>query len=546
MAVFRQPSINLVPRRLGAILLLLIVAVISVHCHPGLLPQRDSGVFLYIGQRILAGEVPYRDIWDHKGPFLYLINALGLWMTGGDGWGVWILQFTTLAWATITLHRILYKNFGVVAGTVGMLLTWPLFLNTFEGGNFSEVYAIPIQVAAILVTLNTFTRADSRTRLRFVSLGIILSCAALLRPNNLGTPAVAGFLALFGTPPNTRARRLCDFLIGCAAPLVLTFLYLVSNDALQPFYDQYFVYNLYYVRSGAELFVQTSRLVVAKYVLELLTFPGSWIVLSLGAVSSLNRPPSPTNNRQRLTLLATFALIVEFALSLLAGTERPHYFLLLIVPLSIVMASGLGFATYLFARLLPRSIRVRGLMVFVGVIGLMIHPMHRRLWPSLIGISSLRFLATENLATALSDTTQHYDTMLVWGAEARINFIANKPSPSKFVYLYPLMQCGYSPPEMPALRDQFVKDIIATKPLIVDASTTSPRVVPLNKAERSAWLAKHDHCNLQSSFAPLFAFVDAEYHEVQTLTGAHWKILAPNTRLISTKPEQRAGELPVS
>ena len=53
------------------------------------LPDRDSGVFLYIGSRILEGEVPYRGIWDHKGPLIYYINALGIALTPGSEYGVW-------------------------------------------------------------------------------------------------------------------------------------------------------------------------------------------------------------------------------------------------------------------------------------------------------------------------------------------------------------------------------------------------------------------------------------------------------------------------
>jgi uncharacterized membrane protein len=31
-------------------------------------PARDSGVFLYIGWRMLHGDIPYLDVWDHKPP----------------------------------------------------------------------------------------------------------------------------------------------------------------------------------------------------------------------------------------------------------------------------------------------------------------------------------------------------------------------------------------------------------------------------------------------------------------------------------------------
>lgn len=38
----------------------------------------DSAIFQEIGLAILHGKIPYTDIFDHKGLYLYMIDALGL------------------------------------------------------------------------------------------------------------------------------------------------------------------------------------------------------------------------------------------------------------------------------------------------------------------------------------------------------------------------------------------------------------------------------------------------------------------------------------
>ena len=48
------------------------------------LPGMDNGVFLYGGQQLLVGKTPYLDFWDHKGPLIYFINALGLMIGKGS------------------------------------------------------------------------------------------------------------------------------------------------------------------------------------------------------------------------------------------------------------------------------------------------------------------------------------------------------------------------------------------------------------------------------------------------------------------------------
>src|ERR671913_2651841 len=35
----------------------------------------DQGLYAYVGERILAGELPYRDAWDHKPPAIHYAYA---------------------------------------------------------------------------------------------------------------------------------------------------------------------------------------------------------------------------------------------------------------------------------------------------------------------------------------------------------------------------------------------------------------------------------------------------------------------------------------
>src|SRR5215213_7611469 len=41
----------------------------------------DEGLYAYVGERVLAGDLPYRDAWDQKPPAIHLTYALmrGVW-----------------------------------------------------------------------------------------------------------------------------------------------------------------------------------------------------------------------------------------------------------------------------------------------------------------------------------------------------------------------------------------------------------------------------------------------------------------------------------
>src|SRR6478672_4582372 len=49
--------------------------------------MEDSGLFLHVGQRLLHGDVLYRDISDNKPPLVYWLNALGLLLGRGSPGG---------------------------------------------------------------------------------------------------------------------------------------------------------------------------------------------------------------------------------------------------------------------------------------------------------------------------------------------------------------------------------------------------------------------------------------------------------------------------
>ena len=61
--------------------------------------QLDSIVFQQIGKEWLNGVLPYRDIWDLKGPLIYLLNSIGFLLIGSR-YGILIVQvvffFTSL------------------------------------------------------------------------------------------------------------------------------------------------------------------------------------------------------------------------------------------------------------------------------------------------------------------------------------------------------------------------------------------------------------------------------------------------------------------
>ena len=147
-------------------------------------PAEDSSVFLYIGKRMLEGKLPYRDLFDHKGPILYLIEVSGLRLSPHSTNGVWVLEVLNLLAASYLMLRLGFleaenraSGFLVVLTAVGVC-GWKIW----QGGNFTEEYALPWITAAALVFFRFFQSGCYRLRDIFL-LAFSFAIVFLLRAN---------------------------------------------------------------------------------------------------------------------------------------------------------------------------------------------------------------------------------------------------------------------------------------------------------------------------------------------------------------------------
>ena len=103
----------------------------------------DSSVYLLLGKSVLAGKLPYVDIWELKGPIIFYIEALGYWLTYSKV-GVFCFQVICMC---CTLYFI-YKTYKIeFSSNISYLLCifslFSLSLN-YQGGNLIEEFTLPL------------------------------------------------------------------------------------------------------------------------------------------------------------------------------------------------------------------------------------------------------------------------------------------------------------------------------------------------------------------------------------------------------------------
>lgn len=78
----------------------------------------DANCFFTVGKSMLSGLMPYRDLWEQKGPFLYMLHALAALVSYRTFFGVYLLEILAafgFLWYGYRACRVLTDKPGVLA-----------------------------------------------------------------------------------------------------------------------------------------------------------------------------------------------------------------------------------------------------------------------------------------------------------------------------------------------------------------------------------------------------------------------------------------------
>jgi hypothetical protein len=320
----------------------------------------DQGLYAYVGERILQGDVPYRDAWDQKPPGIHYVYAglRKLWpsdsaIAAADLSAAAVIA--ALLWALGT--RLGGGAAGGIAAIVFLLLSDPSFAR-YGGVRVRAQCETFIALAATLAVLLATTNAKGARRGASLFLaGLFVGAAFALKYN----AAIYGLvlLAAVALTSGLNRRDILWIAIGASILPVVLLVRFATAHALGDLYQATFVYN---VRYSGETY--GSRWQMLRYLVE---FPiqharvdALWFVGGLGCIVLL------VAGYKRRPVWIPLAWVIAACVSIAVNGSRglPQYFVQAAPALAV--AAGIGAAVALPA--LPRVVRwVVVLLIAVGV-----------------------------------------------------------------------------------------------------------------------------------------------------------------------------------
>lgn len=280
----------------------------------------DCTAYEQMGRLVLHGGTPYIDIFDHKGLLLYLINALGLFIS--QRWGIFALQALFLFATLLIWDKILVELRLGGSRIVVLLVSLLLFLCFYQGGNYTEDWSLPFISLPLLIAIRAIYRQNGITSGQYFVVGVCCCALTFIRINNM-MPFIGFFIydvvcGCIGKKWKIVAQKLGAALAGfivLSLPFVLFFLVKAGKDGLDAMLYGMFGYNFGYTKQIGD------GMDVKKQVV----YYASWLPLVFMVLF----------NRKRKELWIPLSVSVLLTVFFIWKRPYPHY-LMILLPLYVL------------------------------------------------------------------------------------------------------------------------------------------------------------------------------------------------------------------
>ena len=472
--------------------------------------DRDEGAFLAVAQQMLHGSIPYRDVFDHKGPAIYYYLASVLVLTSPLS----LLQRILVARVGVVIVDLI-SGLGIFilgrrwwSREVGLLaaLFWFVAVPLYNGDQF---FTEPFSVAPAVWALIAVERWP-RLRGAFIS-GLLVALGSMFKQTAILTLPAAAVVSLAATAPGGawwRPSRQSFLLLGMLiAGAVLPWVIVAAAFALvgglgpmlqQVVFDSVVHYpadawssvvmairssidafRVLWLAAALTMFVGVIRWIVYRRI----SSPGA---IALASSIVLMVAPFRTHAYSHYFLQLVPAVALLAAVGFMAVFDRYR---------SAVTVQGATPSTLGIARSTLLVPALLGTMVLVG----MNRPLPTTLWRETYPHLEAQLHVGEWIASYTPPDAH----MIILPAEPEYYYLANRTTDSSYVYLLPVNIST-------ALMDQLEAQIASHHYAVI------------------VWQQSGGGGGHEPYYAGLYSTLKANYHVVATYPGQEIYIFEPN------------------
>lgn len=455
ISVEKRNTLGKIAVSVGLFLIAFVIVMQSPDCifSKNGIPETDSGVFQYIGKMMKAGKVPYRDMFDHKGILLYAINFVAALIPGKAG--LWLIETLFMFLAVFGCYKIarLFCNRGYALFAV--LIVFAMMYSYYDGGNFTEEFALPFQMLAVYIFLDYFLN-QKVTNIRVLVCGAAFACVLLLRANLIAVWLVFCIMVLIHCIAQkeyqTLGKFLVWFLLGAGIVLLPVLIYLLCQHALGDFVYDYILFNKMYATNADYATMSDKLHIIVNFSCKLPVILAALVIFSLIVCRE--------NSWFQIGYLVYMA--VSLVLAGMSGKQYNHYGMLVLPMLAYPYA-------ILFRKF--QGVNVKKSCPHLVLCGYLLIGIVFAQW-RITAVNVNQNLTAEKwdkeldqVVEYIKTNTEAEDEISVYGNRSVIYLLSDRRSASKYFYQTPIAQIDNK------IKEQYYEDLKEKKPKLIVLAT---------------------------------------------------------------------------
>ena len=219
----------------------------------------DPHTMFSVGKSILHGMLPYRDVYEQKGPLLLLLHSLGALISFNSLTGMWVLEIISCFFFLLFAFKIMRMRLG--SGALPWVPILALIVYTalsFDQGDSAEEFCLPLITYALWVAYHRLKKDMLPKRTEWILIGVTSGCMLWMKYSMLGF-YLGWILALyfFAREKDRRLEILKGIgwiAAGVMIPTVLILCWFALAGGFKDLFTVYFYQNIFLYPKTADLY----------------------------------------------------------------------------------------------------------------------------------------------------------------------------------------------------------------------------------------------------------------------------------------------------
>ena len=284
----------------------------------------DPNTMFTVGKGVLKGYVPYRDLYEQKGPMLIFLHTFAAAVSYDSFIGIWILEpFFCFAFLFFA-----YKTAALFTGKKSLLiipfLTALIYSSQpFRAGDSAEEFALPMLAYAFYIGCRTLTEKEMPSEKEYFFIGLGAGFVFWLKYSMTGMYLAWFLIMLFYSLSRHKGQAFGEgLLLIISGVLLITLpiaLYFAANNALTALFEAYFYNNfVYYARPLS--FPMKMKNGLDDY---LFYFPASLVFIVMGLLWLAVR------RKGQVLVYTLLSFVFSFVFAFIGGAHVSYYLIIL-------------------------------------------------------------------------------------------------------------------------------------------------------------------------------------------------------------------------